>query len=30
MKTGAPGKLFKGIKFHLFGLRDNEMEQIEI
>ena len=30
MKTGAPGKLFKSIKFHLFGLRDNEMEQIEI
>ena len=30
MKTGAPGKLFKSIKFHLFGLRDSEIEQIEI
>ena len=30
MKTGAPGKLFKSIKFHLFGLRDTEVEQIEI
>jgi hypothetical protein len=30
IKTGAPGKLFKSIKFHLFGIRDDEVEQIEI
>ena len=30
IKTGAPGKLFKSIKFHLFGIRDTEVEQIEI
>ena len=30
MKTGAPGKLFKSIKFHLFGIRDTDVEQIEI
>ena len=30
MKTGAQGTIFKVIKYHLFGERDKEIEDIEL
>lgn len=30
MKTGAPGTIFKVLKFHLFGERDKEIDHIEL
>jgi hypothetical protein len=30
MKTGAPGTIFKVVKYHLFGVRDPEIEDIEL
>jgi hypothetical protein len=30
LKTGAPGSLFKVLKFHLFGERDTEIDDIEL
>jgi len=29
-KTGAPGTVFKVLKFHLFGERDKEIDEIEL
>ena len=30
MKTGAPSSIFKVLKFHLFGERDKEIDDIEL